>query len=178
MTYSKDISIYNWFVDTLREAYMNDTLEVGSPCGCGIGNCINKRYEEIHGVPVDEAAGERLKHWANVFSTNSRGALLYYGIISGASAFTIIREQGKFRQVARTQPDHIGEEILRWFPVPKQVLMDIEWAFETTVVGYSPDEIMFNRLMACIKVLDEYFEVSAVVQVKTHCNFATTSVNR
>lgn len=174
MEYKKDISTYNWFVDTLREAYMNDTLEAGSPCGCGTGNLLVRRYVEIHGP---NHAAHEVEHvvekWTGAFWTSRREHINPFKLLGVAAPYTATKSNEFFIQCAAKEEDHQAEELLKWLPIPKQVLMDLEWEFETNQTGESKDEQMFNGLMACIAVLDKYFETPPVTQNITKERFVS-----
>lgn len=173
MNYTKDISIYNWFVDTLREAYMNDTLQAGSPCMCGVGNLLMKRYVEIHGsIGPMFLQEERVEKWTGAFWTSRREHLNLVHMFGVSKPYIAARSNEEYIQSVAKEESHQAEELFKWLPVPRQVIMDLEWEFETNQTGQSQDEQMFNGLMACIAVLDKYFEIPPVTQQKTREGFS------
>lgn len=167
MEYNKSMSHYNWLVDVLVEAYMNDTLKAGESCGCGTGNIINAKLKQM-GTPsfiVEDLTSK----WSFAFQT-VKLRKVDTDVQSVDVRSTVVKSNDKYMQVSY---EGIGfpfkhlmrqaHEVLGIVELPLDVIMELEWKFETTEIGDSPDEIMFNRLLAAISVLDKYFGVPQVI---------------
>lgn len=168
--YRKDIDHYNWCVDTLREAYMKDTLTAGDPGECGLGCLIARRAMEL-GFQPDKVKIIR-GVWTHAFSTSTECFSVALGITMGHTR--PFRYSGRLVQtVHQSQWTNHGLWALSLLELPLSVLRDLEWYFELgNEVGGTPDEKMFNGLMAAIEVLDKHFEVGDYARVETREKFA------
>lgn len=162
--YRTDRAYYIWLVDVLRQAYMDDMLEAGSPCGCGVGNIIYAAALD-RGV-TEYSARVYATNWIGGFVTRTKERL--YTVY--AERRQVLRDNGVLVQVIG-HDTYLGEVSLSLIALPIDVIRSLEWEFETTVVGATDDEIMFNRLMACISVLDRYFGIPPVAQEETKESF-------
>lgn len=168
MQFRKDLAHYNWCVETLREAYMNDTLVAGHPCGCDIGNLIFKKAVEL-GID-GTTAYDMSSVWHAKFHTGVRinSFDLFMQKLKG---YSIYRTEGTSIQFVNTDPHFGADTALAILQLEPQVLLDLEWAFEINQKGDSADERMFNGLLASIKVLDEYFGIADYAQEWTKEKF-------
>lgn len=164
--YRKDIEHYNWCVDTLRDGYTKDTLIAGDPGECGLGCLIARRARDL-GIQPNRV--ERIRGvWTHVFSTSVKSFGMALAIIMGH--VKPMRYAGRLVQTLHeSEWTSQGLWALSLLEMPLGVLRDLEWYFELgNEVGETPDEKMFNGLMAAIEVLDKYFEVGdyAVMETK------------
>lgn len=144
---------------------MDDKLEAGTPCMCGVGNIIHaKALDEGHS---ELRASSLSFDWQYSFCTMLNNNMLGFARDMQNRPHTIVRKNSNLTQVEFS----VCAEGINMLGLPKQVMMDLEWEFETTEVGDSPDEIMFNRLMACISVLDKYFGIPSIIQEETKESF-------
>lgn len=143
---------------------MDDKLEAGSPCGCGIGNIIYAAAKEDGKTEL--ISRMYATDWINAFVTRKKDNL--YSM--GSEPRCIVRDNGVLVQVIGHSP-HEGLHVLSIVHLPTKILMKLEWEFETTEMGNNPDEIMFNRLMACIAVLDKYFGIPSIAQEEVKESF-------
>lgn len=163
--YRTDRAYYIWLVDVLRQAYMDDKLIAGSPCECGTGNIIYAAaLEKGYSMPK---ARELSFSWQYTFCTMTNRNLNKVLSLPHLSTCRRGRSNDTYTQVL-LGCDSAGLSLVS---LPKQVMMDLEWEFETTEKGETPDEIMFNRLIACISVLDKYFGIPPIVQEETKESF-------
>lgn len=140
-----EIEKFNRTVAVLVAAYLNNTLRHGECAACAVGNII---AAEIGAVPTDsgdEFLGwswmrnqvEITVGWHHVFCTSEgsqkQSPLNYYGQI-------------------KRQIDASG---YTWKELAK-----IEAAFESSMVGESEDDWMFNGLMDVVEVLSEIHGIS------------------
>lgn len=164
--FSKSIELYNWCVNTLREAYMNDTLIAGSPCGCDIGNLIHARALEAGCTKV--TAYVLASNWARIFNTSN---IILSSIPIAQGLCHVVRRKGDLVQTMAKDFDSAAAQALSFVGLPLHVMMNLEWAFETNQMGASTDEKMFNGLLASIEVLDKYFEVGDYAKEETKEKF-------
>jgi hypothetical protein len=119
--------LYQKTVDILVDAYFNDTLAHGNPCGCAVGNIVAAnmgfKYKRIK---------SEIEYEDNVWPE-------WFGAV--CKAFQI-SEDDQDLQIAST--GYAADEII-----------EIEYAFENAYSGNSDDEWMFNGLIAVIEVLDQ-----------------------
>lgn len=168
--YRTDRAYYIWLVDVLRQAYMEDKLEAGSPCGCGIGNIVMAAAKE---EGLDEANVAQLSTiWTRMFCTNPK-TIGFMHFIFPVYPRKVHRENDKLMQSTAFGVDSngSGEYALGLIKLPTSVLMELEWEFEVTEKGETPDEIMFNRLMATIAVLDRWFGIPSITKEETKESF-------
>lgn len=162
--YRKDLKFYDHLVDVLRDAYMKDELRAGQACGCAVGNIVKAAFIS-KGYP-ESMASSAASSWMTFFTCSTS--------IGEERLMSVIRTDGVHTQFRRSKVSD-PNAILEHTGLPEEVLMDIEWAFETNQVGNSTDEMMFNGLMAVIEVLDKYFEIEPVKKEETKKVFMKTT---
>lgn len=140
---------------------MDDKLQAGTPCMCGVGNIIYAAALET-GCSAFRAK-ELSFDWQYTFCTMTNRNLNNVLFSADVDSYKRSRTSDTYTQVLFRH----NAEGLDIVSLPKEVMMKLEWEFEVTEKGETPDEIMFNRLMACISVLDEYFGIPPIVQEET-----------
>lgn len=122
----KNEALYNKTVDILVQAYFNDTLQLGNPCGCAVGNLVAAancyKYKELE-MGIIEYGHGIWPSWYNLINEN----------------YTQGDDREGERQISST--GYTLDEIF-W----------IERSFEFS--GRFDGDTMFNGLMAVIEVLD------------------------
>jgi len=156
------IELYNKTVDILYQAYFNDTLEHGNCCACAVGNIIaanmGKTFERVFDTVASTRPRERWawvgekypgeisrdfpdlrveRGWGSVFYTNDEGRQRFY--------------IGKYFGKAAEQIDSTGYQV--------KELARIEKAFETVGGSQSPEDRMFDGLVAVLETLKKIHEI-------------------
>lgn len=156
----KNEQLYNKTVNTLVQAYFNDTLSRGSCRGCAIGNILG-------GV-----------EWGSVFITSSDTGIQTFAPKGTIIGVIYLQAQCGFQPVPleseyacyTTEANRKGWEMIENSGYTVEELMKVEFAFET---GYKGDDSMFGGLMAVIDVLDEIHEnKEEIITKETKAKFA------
>ena len=149
---------YDILYNVLVDAYMNDTLAVGHCQGCAVGNIVAKalginitRCKVFGGLIWEESTPK----WSNVFTTVSRHILNK----NDPKYVSVVRKNDDYIQILHNHSSMTGLIELQTTGLDLDVLMNIEWYFETGATGNSTDEIMFNGLSAVLKYLGEEFGI-------------------
>lgn len=133
--------LYNKTVDILYKAYFDDTLEHSNCAACAVGNIIAARnnYKVMKGYTCWRGQNDLLvsTSWDNVFFTGYGKQVMYRAL---------------YKDDARREIDSTGYEL--------DELAKIEFAFESCEWLCSPDEYMFNGLVAVLDALAQIHEVT------------------
>lgn len=150
---------YDAIMEVLREAYVNETLHVSSPCGCAVGNLIaaatgytiEKLFIEGSEAGIHWIGGSPV--WSHKFFT-----MKVRGMTDVASkAFTIQRANDTHVQVLTHESNVEADALwqLEQTGLGIETLMGIEWNFELGASrGSTDDEQMFLGLMAVSNYLE------------------------
>lgn len=153
--------LYKKTVDILFDAYFNNTLLHSDCAACAVGNMIaanlNYKLVYVEGEPdtedegfIWECNGKHIKtEWGDLFLTVEGVQII------DARCFNLETK----KQVLATGYD--------WHDLAK-----IEYAFETAEAGESPEDYMFNGLVAVLEVLKKIHEINdnepEVTRFKNH----------
>ena len=126
-------------VDVLVKAYLNDTLEKGSICGCAVGNLV-----------VDSLGLVIGKHWiSGRVGWVGKRASWWYIFSTTEGVQRIEPQQYEINSNAKEQIDSTG---YTW-----QELARVEFAFETK-------KTIFDGLMAVVDVLADIHKIDLTVK--------------
>ncbi len=152
----------------LTSAYMDNTLQPGSACGCATGNIIayalntKVRRKIINGIPSDYLHWENdSPSWGHLFYTLQKNTLAY----EAAKVNKLVQENDTHAQFIRTSlidrlEEYINHEV-KSTGLPLEVLMGIEFTFESNAyTGNSRDDQMYKGLSAVLEYLSTYFGIS------------------
>lgn len=150
----KNAELYHKTVDILYQAYFNDTLRHYNCYACAVGNLIaancgygfkNARtVDPIHSLFWDSR--EESVYAGDVPAIENDQDMWFNAIGGGEVTYNVLTEK-------------MMVEIKATGYAPK-VLALIEEAFEFCEIGETPEEHMFNGLVAVLEVLKEIHEVT------------------
>lgn len=155
----------------LTGAYMDNTLQPGSPCACAVGNLVAyAMYNRVEflkegGIDSDLPVWKiGSPSWGHLFYTLQKDTSSYK-INRAIDESKVIQENDTHCQVMRKDLDDVTRRMANYelgsTGLPLEVLLGIEFQFETnSAYGRSREDKMFKGLNAVLNYLSVYFGLS------------------
>lgn len=144
--------LYQKSIDTLVNAYHNDTLVHGNCKACAVGNLLGTSAWSTQFVTISsiiDAEPHQL-----VTEEEDQFICAFSSILGSTWRVTNFSSVSDLPRAKRYVEE--GKKAIKDSGYTKEELMKIEYAFETQYIGEDP---MFNALMAVVGVLDLIHEV-------------------
>lgn len=163
--------LYTHSVDTLYQAYFNDTLEHGNCEACAVGNILKEASKKT-GVPNFR--------WNNLFvtvvETDEDGIVNHRQQVAGKGEVIASHPFFGIRPIRAVRKDHVrslenAHKLVAASGYTTEELARIEYAFETAPKGESKEDYMFNGLAAVLGVLKDIHQVEEGVAEEKKASF-------